>query len=175
MTGAVTRLFLAVWPPDDLVSELMSLRRKDQRGVRFIPPERWHVTLRFFGEADIDDVEAAVDAIELPPAIATIGPAVDVLGERVLVIPVAGLDTLADEVTRGTRHLGEPPSRRPFAGHITIARVQRAVRMPPALGALVEGTFEVDELALVRSRLDPDGAQYETIATWTVPTERSLD
>jgi 2'-5' RNA ligase len=51
------RLFLAVRPPEDVVAELMSLRRKDQRGVRFVRPEQWHVTLRFLGDADIDEVE----------------------------------------------------------------------------------------------------------------------
>jgi len=148
----------------------MSLRRKDQRGVRFIDPENWHVTLRFFGEAHIDDVEEALEGIELPPARATLGPAVDVLGERVLVVPVSGLDALAGAVLEPTRHVGEPPPRRRFSGHLTIARVKRDARMPPALGAIVDGTFDVERVELVRSRLDPDGARYDTVASWAVPT-----
>lgn len=166
----MTRLFLAVWPPEDLVSEMMSLRRKDQRGVRFIPPDRWHVTMRFFGEAVVDDVEEAVDAVDLPPAVAGFGPAVDVLGERALVVPVTGVDELAEVVTKATRGVGDPPPRRPFSGHMTIARVKRGAPMPPALGSMVDGTFEVDELALVRSRLEPDGARYDTITTWPLPS-----
>ena len=38
--------------------------------------------------------------------------------------------------------------------------------MPVALGALVGGEFDVDEIALVQSRLDPEGARYETLHTW---------
>jgi 2'-5' RNA ligase len=38
--------------------------------------------------------------------------------------------------------------------------------MPRALGALVDAEFEVDEIALVQSRLDPQGARYETLETW---------
>jgi 2'-5' RNA ligase len=163
------RLFLAVWPPEVVVEELMALRRKDQRGVRFVPPDRWHVTLRFLGDASIGAVEAAMDAADLPAATARLGPAVDVLGERALVVPVAGLDELAARVTAATRDVGDPPPRRRFHGHLTIARIKRDARMPPALGAMVDGSFRVDEVALVRSRLDPDGARYDTIATWPLP------
>ncbi len=166
---STARLFLAVWPPVEVVEELMTLRRKDQRGIRFVPPESWHVTLRFFGDAVIEDVEDALDDVELPAAVARFGPAVDALGERVLVVPVAGVEELAATVTAATRTIGEPPPRRAFHGHLTIARIKRDARMPPALGAMVDGTFEVDELALVRSRLDPDGARYDTVATWPVP------
>ena len=38
----MARLFFAVWPPDDVVEGLTALRRKDQRGVRFVRPENWH-------------------------------------------------------------------------------------------------------------------------------------
>ncbi|UDY34314.1 RNA 2',3'-cyclic phosphodiesterase [Dermatobacter hominis] len=167
---STARLFLAVWPPDDVVEELMTLRRKDQRGVRFVPPDRWHITLRFFGEARVDEVEAAMDDVELPSATARLGPAVDVIGERALVVPVGGLEELAARVTAATRSIGEPPPRRPFHGHLTIARVKRDARMPPALGAMVDGRFRVDEVALVRSRLDPDGARYDTVAAWALPS-----
>ena len=45
------RLFVAVWPPEEVVAELTALPRKDGRGVRFVAPENWHVTLRFLGQA----------------------------------------------------------------------------------------------------------------------------
>jgi 2'-5' RNA ligase len=163
----MARLFLAVWPPDHVVDALRALRRKDRRGVRFIPPDRWHVTLRFLGDALADDVAAAMDDV---PAAATarLGPAVDVVGERVLAIPVVGLDDLAETVTRRTRDLGERPPRRRFRGHLTIARIKPYADLAPTIGALVEAAFEVKEVALVQSRLEPDGARYETLETWTV-------
>ena len=69
----MARLFIAVWPPEEVVEHLRSLRRKDQRGVRFIPPENWHVTLRFLGEADEREVAAALDELDtrgLSPSVA---------------------------------------------------------------------------------------------------------
>ena len=57
----------------------MALPRKDQRGVRFVPPGNWHVTLRFLGEADPADVCAALEHVALPRATVRIGPGVDVM------------------------------------------------------------------------------------------------
>lgn len=154
-----------MWPPDDVVEELRGLRRKDQRGVRFVAPESWHVTLRFLGQADPGAVAAALAGASLPPARARLGPAVDILSERALVIPVDGLDDLAAAVESATAPFGER-SRRRFVGHLTVARVKPGVAMPSTLGAMVHAEFDVHEVALVQSRLEPDGARYETLAVW---------
>jgi 2'-5' RNA ligase len=163
----MSRLFIAVWPPAAVVDALRSLPRKDQRGVRFVRPENWHVTLRFFGEADADAVADALEGVPLEPASARVGPGVDVLSERALVLPVHGLDDLAVTVATHTGTIGVAPRRR-FIGHLTIARLKRHARMPPAIGATFQARFEVGEIALVQSRLDPAGARYITIATWPV-------
>ena len=163
------RLFLAVWPPDEVVAALTALRRKDQRGVRFVAPDNWHVTLRFLGEAHVDAVIEALDGVDLPPAQVRLGPGVDVLDGRALVLPVAGLDTLAAAVIARTKHLGQPPRKR-FNGHLTLARLKPHAAMPPALGALAGGEFDVEEIALVQSRLRPEGARYEALHAWPVPT-----
>lgn len=163
----MARLFIAVWPPDDVVSELTALHRKDQRGVRFVRPENWHITLRFFGNANPDAVIDSMADISMLPTRARLGPAVDVIAERALVVPVDGLAHIADEVTNRTDHIGEPARKR-FVGHLTIARVKSHVPMPRVLGALISAEFDVEEIALVQSRLDPQGARYETIETWPV-------
>ena len=158
----MARLFIAVWPPEDVISELMSLPRKDQRGVRFVDPDNWHITLRFLGEADPARVLDALDGATLPRVSARLGPAVDMLAERALVIPASGLDELAEQVTALTAQIGTPTRKR-FFGHLTLARVKPHVAMPRALGSMVSAEFDVDEIALVQSRLDPDGARYETL------------
>ena len=170
----MARLFVAVWPPDEVIAELMTLGRKDWRGVHFVHPERWHVTLRFLGECDPSATSAALDAAVLPPARARLGPAVDVMFDRVLTVPVAGVDELAAAVTVATADLGEPPRRR-FVGHLTLARIDRRARgrLPDTVGALVSAAFDVAEIALVQSRRDHRGARYETLASWPVEPARS--
>ncbi|MFN8020763.1 MAG: RNA 2',3'-cyclic phosphodiesterase [Acidimicrobiales bacterium] len=163
----MARLFVAVWPPDDVVAELTALPRKDRRGVRFVDPDRWHITLRFLGEADPEAVLDALDGLVPAPATVHLGPGVDVLAERALVVPVTGLDEAARDVTDRTKHLGEPPRKR-FVGHLTLARIKPYADLPSAIGARVDERFELDEVALVQSRLRPEGARYETLATWPV-------
>jgi RNA 2',3'-cyclic 3'-phosphodiesterase len=166
----IARLFVAMWPPASVIEALTALHSKDERGVRFVTPEQWHVTLRFLGQADPLEVADALDRTTLPVAHGHLGPAVDLLGERALIVPVAGVDALAAVVIRATRRIGEPPGKR-FVGHVTVARLKRHAHAPRALGALVDADFDVDEIALVQSRLHPDGARYETLRTWPVAGE----
>ncbi len=164
----MARLFVAVWPSEEVAADLTQLHRKDQKGVRFVPPQNWHITLRFLGDADPDTVGDALDRATFTTCTARLGPAVDVFAERTLVVPVTGVDDLAAEVVTHTDQLGDRPRKR-FAGHLTLARLKPHAPMPRILGALFRAEFEVEEIALVRSTLDPDGARYETIHSWPVP------
>lgn len=162
----MSRLFLAVWPPDEVVETLRALPRKDQRGVRFLPPESWHATLRFLGNESIEAVVAAMHTIELPPTTVRVGPAVDMLGTHSVIAPVHGLDGLASLVTAATKGLGDLEARSTYTGHITIARVKRGAIVRKVVGMACASTFDVDEVALVESRLRPTGSEYDTVATW---------
>jgi hypothetical protein len=107
-------------------------------------PESWHITLRFLGEARPDDVRAAMEGWSMPAATVRLGPAVDVLAERALVLPAAGLDHIATEVAERTAHLGEPPRKR-FTGHLTLARLKPSADMPRVLGSTLNAEFVADE------------------------------
>lgn len=156
---------MAVWPPEDVVEELRSLPRKDRHGVRFLQPDTWHVTLRFLGDADVDAVGAALDEVDAESTVARLGPGVDLLGGRNLIIPVGGTDELAAEVRRCTSDLGERETR-PFVGHLTIGKVKSRTPLPAVMGGYVDLEFVVDEIALVSSRLHPDGSRYTTLESW---------
>ncbi|MEL6890614.1 MAG: RNA 2',3'-cyclic phosphodiesterase [Actinomycetota bacterium] len=161
----MSRLFVCLWPPDHVIGALEELHRKDQVGARFVPPENWHVTLRFLGEADPNDVDAALATARFQAADISLGPAVDIGGERTLFVPVTGAAELAAETVRVTRELGDEPIRPRFLGHVTIARLRKRANMPRALGELVSGSWTATEVALVESSLHPDGARYETLST----------
>jgi RNA 2',3'-cyclic 3'-phosphodiesterase len=162
----MARLFVTVWPPEDLLDRLAVAERPRDRGVTWMPRENLHVTLRFLGEADADEVIARLDGVELPGATATVGPAIDVMRERTLVLPVAGVDDLAAAVHAALRGVGSEPERRRFVGHMTLARLARGARPDRSIGRRFAATFDVEEVALVESTLTPDGAVYETLATW---------
>jgi 2'-5' RNA ligase len=162
----MTRLFVAVWPSDAVLDRLSDLERPRDQGVRWLPAANLHVTLRFLGDADIDEVIAALDPVPLPAAMATIGPAIDVLAERSLMLPVSGVDDLAEVVRSATRGLGTDRERRRFVGHLTVARLARGARPTRSAGSLFQTSFAVTEVELVASTLTDTGAVYETLATW---------
>jgi 2'-5' RNA ligase len=96
---------------------------------------------------------------------ATLGPAVGRFGQRVLHVPVDGLDDVASTVIAATAHLGEPPDERPFSGHLTLARAAKhaKVDLRPLTGLPVQAAWEVDSVCLVESHLSPKGARYEVV------------
>jgi 2'-5' RNA ligase len=161
-------LFVAVRPPADVLRALHRLPRPDQPGVRWVPPDQWHVTLRFVGDADVGALDRALaDRFGAPVAAPTcvLGPKVSRLGRSVVCVPAAGLDELAAAVREATASLGEPPDPRPFAGHLTLARLRNRAACGLA-GAAFSARFAVAEVELVSSRLGAQGARHEVVARY---------
>lgn len=166
------RLFVAVWPPPEILDLLAGLGRPAVDGVRWTTRGQWHVTLRFFGP--VPEVEPVAEALAglpaAPPASAVLGPAIGRFGRRVLHVPVTGLDAVAAGVAAATVGLGRPPEDRPFRGHVTLARVVKhgKVDLRPLAGAPVAGEWEVGAVCLVESRLSPAGAHYEVLEEFPI-------
>ena len=161
------RLFVAVWPPAEVVDGLGRLSRPDRSDVRWTTPDQWHVTLRFFGSVDDPDGgKGALSQLGFPePVVAQAGPAVSRLGPSILCLPVAGLESLAAAVVAATADIGEPPEDRAFRGHITLARGKRGVNLKPLAGEPFEATWSVDAVTLVASDTRPDRAHYSVLAS----------
>ena len=165
------RLFVAAWPSDDVVAALRGMQKPDTPGVRWCPEEQWHVTLRFLGQVDDDDVQDVRDAlgsIELPAAEVRVGPATKRLGQGVLVLPVHGLDDLAHEVLRVTDEI-VPAEERHFTGHLTMARGHSRGAIPKGIeGIPLEASWTATSFALVRSQTKPTGAVYTDVETYAL-------
>lgn len=159
------RLFLAVFPPVEVVELLGGLERSEVEGLRWTGREQWHITLRFLGEAEQGDVEDSLREFRGSAASVRLGPASKRLGARVLVLPADGLSQLAAEVGARTAAVGQPLDRREFTGHLTLARARR--RVPgTVVGQPFEAEFQANELWLVSSQLHPDGARYTRLRPW---------
>jgi 2'-5' RNA ligase len=160
------RLFVAVWPPSDVIERLGALERPAVDGVRWTTQDQWHVTLRFLGE--LPGTSALVPALgraALPAAVAAMGPHAERPSPALLWLPVSGLDHLAATVIEATAGLGEPPERE-FRGHLTLARARprspKGVlrRLPPVSLA---ASWDVDVVTIVRSTTGGSGPRYEVI------------
>jgi 2'-5' RNA ligase len=167
----MARLFIAVRPPPDVLASLARLPRPEAPGVRWVPPAQWHVTLRFLGEAALDETVAAIDAMVVAAVadderqgIARLGPRVSRLGRNVVCVPCEGLEALAATVGEATSSIGDPPDPRPFTGHLTLARLKQRAACGLA-GTAFDAAFAVTEIEVVRSTLSSAGAVHEVVHT----------
>jgi 2'-5' RNA ligase len=152
---SLTRLFVAVWPPPDVLDVVAAHPRAERPGVRWTTRDQWHVTLRFLGQADPTEAVKSVRRIQGACCEAVLGPRPHRLGRSALVLPVAGLAELAGEVERATE-------AREFPGHLTLARLRGPTARGPT-DLVVGARWTVASVTLVESRLHPKGARYEVL------------
>lgn len=164
------RLFVAVWPPSDVVDALTALQRPELPGVRWTTADQWHVTLRFFGSVPSEELGAItrrIESVMAPSSVeVSVGPMTACFGRSVLYLPTSGLDALAATTVAATEDMGAPPDPRPFAGHLTLARGNRRSRtdLRSLAGTPVSGSWTVNEITLVASHPDRGGSRYEVVA-----------
>lgn len=178
------RTFVAVELAPSVQQALDSVQRKlRQEGVpvRWVAPEKIHLTLKFLGEIPLQQAKAVGDAaarvaVESQPFdLEAVGVGVFPNERRPRVIWV-GVEGDVGDVCRLQAHLenscaglGFPPERRPFSPHLTLGRVRRRARPDELrrLGRIVAalqvpslGRWHVDEFVVMRSDLRPSGPIY---------------
>jgi 2'-5' RNA ligase len=190
----VTRTFIAIEldtaTREDLRREISRLTQA-MPDVRFVDPASLHLTLAFLGELDDTQVAEAMAAtaatsLELSPftlqigALGTFGP---VSAPRVIWAGVTGdvpaLHAAQMLLTATLEAHGFAPDRRPFAPHLTLARVQRRLEEEALarLTTLVAETarsrrrgrgpgMTVEALAVMRSDLLRSGARYRRLQAY---------
>lgn len=147
------RLFTAMWPSAEAVAAIERIERPEHPAVRWTTRDQWHLTIRFHGEVADADVSVLVESLHelaatTAPRTVVLGPATRRVRRSVLVVPAIGLDDLTEHA------------------HLTLARARGRTPLPHALaGRPVEVSWSVDQVTLVRSRLEPTGARYDTLAT----------
>ena len=147
--------------------------RPEAPRLRWLPRAQWHVTLRFLGDADPDEVAAALAVVpwgEIAPVDVRLGPATSLLGDDVVMVSAEGCDDLAVRVVAATGHLGQPAEvgprgYRPFVGHLTLGQF-RGELPSGSVGSPVSVSFRADEVLLMASRTLPEGAVHEVIAAF---------
>lgn len=182
------RSFIAIELPAELKLELVQLEAQlksgKQPGVKWVDPDGIHLTMKFLGNIAVDRVEGITRAME--EAVCGISPfqlKVKELGvfpnfKRVQVAwvgltgEVDKLAQLQKRIESNLTPLGFAPESRPFAPHLTLARL-RAQTSPDEkqrFGQLIANTtfeaahtIEVDAINLIKSQLTREGAIYSQI------------
>ena len=145
------RLFVGIAIPPEIGERLWALTG-GVKGARWMPPETYHLTLRFIGEAgrpQAEELNAMLQTIEAPSfelAVAGVNYFGTASRPRVLwagVDPSLPLHQLARKVDRAARQAEFPRDDRAYTPHITIARLHDT--------SLVEAMAYVQQKALFRA------------------------
>ena len=167
------RLFFGLELPEELRMRIDALSTGIDR-ARWVAPENLHVTLRFIGEVGepaMEDIAQEAAAIRFDPFPVTLSGAGHFerrgrVGAVWLgVEPEPALTALRDRVEAAAVRAGQPPERRKFRPHVTVARLDRArpgeVRDWLAANTLFRAVpFTVARFTLFSSMLGRSGSNY---------------
>ncbi len=151
-------------------------------GAKWVPPENFHITLRFLGDIDgaqADDVHEALSGIQAPSfdlSLATMGCFGDSKKTRSLwagVDPNPALTHLRDKVESAVVRAGLPPEPRRFKPHVTLARFKNGNGTAPEIHRFITRNalyrsepFTVRAFTLFQSFLGGEGAIYRPEADY---------
>jgi len=186
------RAFIALALPDELRRHLGRIQRCLSDGgvrVRWVRPESMHLTLKFLGDLPLEKLPAVTDALDqvagrcapLQLTAAGLGGFPNRNRPRVLWVGIGGeregLVSMQQRIEAGLSPLGWPPEKRPFQGHLTLARARGRGAMEKGIGDILAQcdpgdalAFQADKLTLYRSRLRPEGAVHDILKQWTLET-----
>jgi 2'-5' RNA ligase len=181
------RTFLAVDLDETLRSGIASLQRllsrKGIAGVRWAAPAGIHLTLRFCGEVSRETVQRLIQALEPVVPHAPFSIRLGGLGTfppkgspRVLYLAAkepGSLGPLAAWVEQRVVSAGLPVEPRPFHPHLTLGRFHPGAR--PVSREILDlpegedlGTLSVERVILFESHLEPGGARYEALRSFSL-------
>ena len=184
------RSFIAIELPDELKLGLVKLQAQLKLGnpppVKWVDPNGIHLTLKFLGNVPADRIGDITGAIEkaaqgIPPfhlEVKDLGVFPNLRRVQVAWVGISRevdrLCQLQQSIESNLAPLGFAPESRPFAPHLTLARVRD--RASPderqRFGQLIANTkfetaftFEVEAISLMRSQLTREGAIYSRISS----------
>jgi 2'-5' RNA ligase len=171
------RLFLALPLPEPVRDQLLDVA-DEGLPLRWQSDDQLHLTVRFIGDVDrhaAQDLVASLGQLRFPPLTlrcAGLGR-FDHRRSGVLwagIEPREPLKALASRVERLCQAAGQPPERRAFHPHVTLARWSgRAPDLAPLLARYADistDAWDANSLTLYESHLGKNGAHYETVATF---------
>jgi RNA 2',3'-cyclic 3'-phosphodiesterase len=178
------RVFIAVPLPADLKAKLVALQQEFQRlrlEATWVREAGFHITLKFLGEVDFSLIGAIISCMSTAAqhyhpftlTLAGMGVFPQESSPRVLWVGVQDATGTLRQIQQmlDTRlaQIGFSSEDRPFAPHLTLARLKRVSRRGEFLVALkthreaVLGQLNIDRIELVESQLHPSGARYSLV------------
>ncbi len=177
------RSFIAIELPETAKSALAELQQEFKKcgaDIRWVKPENIHLTLKFLGNIDEKNVDKVVKIIKevcnrynmFTLEVKGIGVFPNIKSPRVLWVGINGgvLAELQGEIEDGMASLGFERENRKFTAHLTLGRFRSSMGKEGLLEAIKLhekdsfGSINVKSIFLMRSDLNPAGAQHTKIA-----------
>ena len=170
------RVFVAFFPPPEVQRALAAaagLLPTD--AFRLTAPERVHLTLKFLGEVQPEDLTRVGSALEgigqhgepFDAAVSGFGVFPSARRARILWAGIGrgaeGFGSLARAVEDLLEPVGLAREDKPFVPHLTLGRARRPVPFYPDEAALPRLGFSVSVLDLVESRQGKSGVTYSVL------------
>lgn len=180
--GDHTRAFLAFLLEQPILDAASDVQRQMQDlfapgSVKWVDPENFHITVRFFGDLDrrgldtalrvVGELDGAFEAV--PVRIAAVSAFPSPSRPQTLWIGVGSgegrLDALADRVDAALHGAGFGRPDKAWRSHLTIGRIRRGVQAEVPRGwtaglTWAAGESNISRIALMQSELRPRGPRY---------------
>jgi 2'-5' RNA ligase len=179
------RTFVAIDLTPEIKSQLETLVKKLKpvaRNLKWVSKENYHLTLKFLGEIDENQVKEVKSILEVvaqlhhPFQLSLQGTGSFPPGQSRLRVVWVGIsaDTALFEIQKEIEDLLEekdfPREERPFSPHLTIGRAKVPERLDTLKRELEKlsgesfGTMEVKEITFFQSILKPEGPEYRILS-----------
>ena len=168
------RLFVALDLPWSVREQLAALSGSGIPGARWVPPENYHLTLRFIGDIpghvarDVDDALLGLRARGFSLSLTGMGTFAKGGVSNALWVGVErtpSLDHLRNKIETALQRRGLEPERRKFQPHVTLARLDNPAEGKVAAFVQAHNLFRtepipVEHFTLFSSLLNKDHAVY---------------
>jgi 2'-5' RNA ligase len=176
------RSFIALPSSLDLRRSLQEIQAhliEERADVKWDSPDKFHITLKFLGNAGTDQLTALAESLAIATSAASafqlvysaIGAFPDLIHPKVIWAGAesnVALTSLQKEVELVCDRFGFPKETRAFHPHITLGRVKGSTNLTRLTAKVKSITFEpivtdCSEVLLMKSDLQPTGSVYTTL------------
>jgi 2'-5' RNA ligase len=175
------RSFLAIELPKPILRKIEEVQgdlRSTRADVRWVNPEKIHLTLKFFGNIEESRIEPIFKSIEEPIRntlpfsleVRGVGAFPHLRNPRVIWMGlVDGREVLVSfqkQIETQLEKIGFQPEDRPFHPHLTLGRMKSSRGKEELVGGMERhkeeefGDFQVERVILFKSDLKPSGPIY---------------
>ena len=183
------RCFVAIEIPEPIQNQLARIQgslSKQIQKASWVKPGNIHLTLKFLGDVDPDNLESIKEAVERATSrhrsfslrIGGVGAFPNLARPRVMWtgVRVGGerVSALAQDINLALSHCGFSLDTKKFNPHLTVARLKERIDLRPYTDQYsqydrIDGAvMTIDAISLIQSQLHPKGTIYSTLQSYSL-------